>query len=72
MLELVDKLAREHALSQDEYAVLIDGRTPALADELRCALDEGALLSQADAAVTEQAAGGAAERAEKAADEVTA
>ena len=45
---------------------------PALADELRCALDEGALLSQADAAVTEQAAGGAAERAEKAADEVTA
>lgn len=34
MLELVDKLAREHALSQDEYAVLIDGRTPALADEL--------------------------------------
>ena len=34
MLELVDKLAREHALSQDEYAMLIDGRTPALADEL--------------------------------------
>lgn len=31
MLELVDKLAREHALSQDEYAMLIDGRTPALA-----------------------------------------
>ena len=28
---------------------------PALADELRCALDEGALLSQADAAVAEQA-----------------
>ena len=45
---------------------------PALADELRCALDEGALLSQADAAVVEQAVDGAAERAEKAADEVTA
>ena len=45
---------------------------PALADELRCALDEGALLSQADAAVAEQAVDGAAERAEKAADEVTA
>ena len=45
---------------------------PALADELRCALDEGALLSQADAAVAEQAAGGAAEKAGKAADEVTA
>ena len=35
---------------------------PALADELRCALDEGALLSQADAAVAEQAVDGAAER----------
>ena len=45
---------------------------PALADELRCALDEGALLSQADAAVAEQAVDGAAERAERAADEVTA
>lgn len=34
MLELVDKLACEHALSRDEYVALIDGRTPALVDEL--------------------------------------
>ncbi|MFR7404516.1 MAG: [FeFe] hydrogenase H-cluster radical SAM maturase HydE [Coriobacteriaceae bacterium] len=34
MLELVDKLARGHGLSPDEYAALIDARTPALADEL--------------------------------------
>lgn len=31
---LVAKLAREHGLSPDEYAALIDARTPALADEL--------------------------------------
>ena len=31
---LVAKLARGHGLSPDEYAALIDARTPALADEL--------------------------------------
>ena len=31
---LAAKLARGHGLSPDEYAALIDARTPALADEL--------------------------------------
>ena len=35
LLELVERLERAHSLSEAEYARLIDGRTPELADALR-------------------------------------
>ncbi len=34
LLHLIDKLAETHHLSKEEYAALIDGRTPTLADAL--------------------------------------
>lgn len=34
MIDLIDKLEREHSLSLSEYQQLIDNRTPALAEEL--------------------------------------